>query len=180
MLSNAELDAARSRAATVLAQAGLAMTESELEAMEIADFGLSSLDETGLEIVVYVNTERVCAKELVMFPRQLCPEHRHPPFEGTPGKEETFRCRAGTVYLYTEGDPTPEPAARVPADGVFTVWHEAVLTPGVQYTIKPDTLHWFQAGDEGAVVSEFSTQSRDDLDVFTDPRIQRTTTSADG
>ena len=77
------------------------MTQAELEAMEIADFGLSSLDETGLEIVVYVNTERVCAKELVMFPRQLCPEHRHPPFDGTAGKVETFRCRAGTVYLYT-------------------------------------------------------------------------------
>jgi D-lyxose ketol-isomerase len=50
----------------------------------------------------------------------------------------------------------------------------------MQYTIEPDTLHWFQAGDDGAVVSEFSTQSRDGLDVFTDPRIQRTTISADG
>jgi hypothetical protein len=43
----------------------------------------------------------------------------------------------------------------------------------------PDTLHWFQAGDEGAVVSEFSTESRDDLDVFTDPRIRRDTVVAD-
>jgi D-lyxose ketol-isomerase len=77
------------------------------------------------------------------------------------------------VCLYTEGEPTPSPAARVPADGVFTVWHELVLEPGDQHTIPPDTLHWFQAGDEGAVVSEFSTQSRDDLDVFTDPRIER-------
>ncbi len=155
------------------------MTQAELEAIEVADFGLSKLEQTGLEIVVYVNSERVCAKELVMFPRQLCPEHRHPPFDGTPGKEETFRCRAGTVYLYTPGEPTDHPAARVPADGVFTVWHEIVLTPGMQYTIEPNTLHWFQAGDGGAVVSEFSTQSRDDLDVFTDPRIQRTTITAD-
>jgi len=99
---------------------------------------------------------------------------------GPAGKEETFRCRAGTVYLYTPGAPTPQPAARVPADGAFTAWHEIVLTPGMQYTIEPDTLHWFQAGDDGAIVSEFSTQSRDDLDVFTDPRIQRTTISADG
>jgi D-lyxose ketol-isomerase len=180
MLSNAERDAARARAADVLARANIAMTQSELDAMEIADFGLSRLDETGLEIVVYVNTERVCAKELVMFPRQLCPEHRHPPFGGTPGKVETFRCRAGTVYLYTQGEPTAEPAARVPTDGAFTVWHEIVLGPGMQYTIEPDTLHWFQAGDNGAVVSEFSTESRDDLDVFTDRRIQRTTISADG
>ena len=35
------------------------------------------------------------------------------------------------------------------------------------------TLHWFEAGDEGAIVSEFSTQSRDDADVFTDPRVVR-------
>jgi D-lyxose ketol-isomerase len=48
-----------------------------------------------------------------------------------------------------------------------------VLRPGDQHTIPPDTLHWFKAGDEGAVVSEFSTQSRDETDVFTDPRIRR-------
>jgi D-lyxose ketol-isomerase len=51
---------------------------------------------------------------------------------------------------------------------------ELVLHPGDQYTILPDTLHWFQAGAEGgAVVSEFSTQSRDEFDVFSDPQIVR-------
>ncbi len=37
----------------------------------------------------------------------------------------------------------------------------------------PDTLHWFQGGPEGAVVSEFSTRSTDEADVFTDPAIRR-------
>ena len=179
MLTEAEQDAARKRAAAMLADTGIVLTPAEKDAIEVADFGLSQLDVTGLEVVVYVNTERVCAKELVMFPWQLCPEHRHPPFGGTPGKEETFRCRAGVVYLYTEGEPAEQPAARAPDDGVFTVWHEVVLRPGEQHTIPPDTLHWFQAGDEGAVVSEFSTESRDELDVFTDPRIRRTTVVAD-
>ena len=179
MLTEAEQDAARKRAAATLADTGIVLTPAEKDAIEVADFGLSQLDVTGLEVVVYVNTERVCAKELVMFPWQLCPEHRHPPFGGTPGKEETFRCRAGVVYLYTEGEPAEQPAARAPDDGVFTVWHEVVLRPGEQHTIPPDTLHWFQAGDEGAVVSEFSTESRDELDVFTDPRILRTTVVAD-
>jgi D-lyxose ketol-isomerase len=50
---------------------------------------------------------------------------------------------------------------------------EVELRPGEQFTIPPDTLHWFRAGDEGAIVSEFSTQSRDETDVFTDPRIVR-------
>ena len=72
------------------------------------------------------------------------------------------------------------PAALSRRLGAYTVWHEIVLDPGDQYTIPPDTLHWFQAGPDGAVVSEFSTESRDDLDVFTDPAIGRATVVADG
>ncbi|MGD1821607.1 MAG: D-lyxose/D-mannose family sugar isomerase [Pleomorphochaeta sp.] len=48
-----------------------------------------------------------------------------------------------------------------------------VLNPGEQYTIYPNTLHWFQAGDEGAVVSEFSTTSYDETDIFTNLNIKR-------
>jgi D-lyxose ketol-isomerase len=146
---------ARERAAAMLADAGIVLTPAEGEGIEVADFGLGQLDEIGLEIVVYVNTERVCAKELVLFPGQTCPEHRHPPVDGAPGKEETFRCRSGTVHLHVDGHD------------------ELVLRPGDQCTIPPDTLHWFHAGEEGAIVSEFSTQSRDEADVFTDPRIVR-------
>ena len=181
MLTRTELEDARRRATAALAEAGIVLTSAEQDAIEIADFGLSELGRTGLEVVVYVNTPRVCAKELVLFPDQTCPEHLHPPFDGTPGKEETFRCRAGRVYLYVEGEPTPEPACRPPRAelGAYTAWHEIVLDPGEQHTIQPGTLHWFQAGPEGAVVSEFSTESRDELDVFTDPAIGRATVVAD-
>jgi D-lyxose ketol-isomerase len=177
MLSREELSAAKDRAAAVLAESGIVLTPEERASIEVADFGLSRLEEIGLQIVVYVNTERVCAKELVLFPRQTCPEHRHPPLDGSPGKEETFRCRSGLVHLYVEGPPTPDPACRPPASGgdAFTVWHEVELRPGEQHTVPPNVLHWFQAGDEGAVVSEFSTKSVDELDVFTDPRIGRAT-----
>jgi D-lyxose ketol-isomerase len=146
---------ARERAAAMLDEAGIVLTPHERENIEIADFGLGRLDEIGLQIVVYVNTDRVCAKELVLFPHQRCPEHRHPPFEGEPGKEETFRVRCGVVHLHVEGED------------------DIVLRPGDQHTIPPNTLHSFEAGDEGAIVSEFSTTSRDALDVFTDPRIAR-------
>jgi len=96
---------------------------------------------------------------------------------GEPGKEETFRCRWGQVYLYVPGTPTGRPLARPPRgrEHTYTVWHEVVLNPGDQYTLMPDTLHWFQAGDQGAIVSEFSTRSRDESDIFTDPEIQRAT-----
>ena len=174
MIDDRERRDAQLYAADKLAEAGIVLTPEEREAIEVADFGLSRLDESGLQLLVYVNTDRYCAKELVLRPGQTCPEHRHPPFEGTPGKEETFRCRRGLVYLYVEGDPTPEPAC-TPPPGAYTVGHEIKLRPGMQYTIPPGTLHWFQAGSEGAVVSEFSTTSRDELDEFTDANVARAT-----
>ncbi len=160
---------------TAFAQAGIAVTKEEENAFELADFGLNDFETTGLGLLVYVNTQRVCAKELVLWPGQTCPEHRHPSVDGLPGKEETFRCRAGMVYLYVAGEATHSPACRPPRgrEAAYTVYHEVRLLPGEQYTLAPDTLHWFQAGEQGAVVSEFSTRSRDDLDIFTDAHIVR-------
>ena len=177
MITRDEQRAAQAYAVAELDACGIVLTDAERDEIEVADFGLSRLREQGLIVLVYVNTDRYCAKELVLYPGQTCPEHRHPPFDGTPGKEETFRCRSGFVYLYVEGEPTPSPACRpIRADsGAYTVWHEIVLEPGDQHTIPPGTLHWFQAGPDGAVVSEFSTESRDELDVFTDPAIRRAT-----
>src|SRR5215470_18018309 len=173
MISRRELEDAQQYTAERLAEVGIVLTAAEQAAVEVADFGLSRLAETGLQLVVYVNTDRYCAKELVLRPGQTCPEHRHPPFEGTPGKEETFHCRSGLVYLYVEGAPTSEPAC-VPPPGDYTVGHEIELRPGMQHTIPPGTLHWFQAGPAGAVVSEFLTTSRDELDEFTDANVVRT------
>lgn len=170
-----EFEKAQRRAAEMLDRAGIVLTAAERENIEVADFGLGELERTGLEIVTYVNTDRYCAKELVLFPRQTCPEHQHPPVQGDRGKMETFRCRWGTAWLCVEGEPSPKPMASPPAgsEDHYTVFHEIELNPGEQYTIPENTLHWFQAGDEGAVVSEFSSTSRDESDVFTDPRIER-------
>lgn len=175
MITRDQVQSAQERAAQMLAQAGIVITPTERQNIEVADLGLGELEQTGLELVVYVNTDRYCAKELIMFPRQTCPEHRHPAVAGSPGKMETFRCRWGRVWLYVAGEPTSEPCGRPPAgsEAYYTVFHEIALNPGDQYTIPPDTLHWFQAGDEGAIVSEFSSTSHDESDVFTDPRIRR-------
>jgi len=177
VLTRRQYEEAVEKALEYFDKACIVLTEEEKKRIEVADFGLGRLMEIGLQILVYVNTDRYCAKELVLFPWQICPEHRHPPIDGSPGKQETFRCRWGTVYLYVPGEPTPNPHCRIPEDRkqYFTVRHEVVLKPGDQYTIPPNTLHWFQAGEEGAVVSEFSSTSRDEYDVFTDPEIKRFT-----
>jgi D-lyxose ketol-isomerase len=167
---------ARKRAARLLEKAHIAVTPLEAERIEVSDFGLGDIDNIGLLVVIYENNDRYCAKEIVLLPRQICPEHRHPPVGGNePGKQETFRCRWGEVFLYIPGEPTPDPRARIPERyrQFFTIWKEVVLRPGDQYTLPPDTLHWFQAGDKGAVLSEFSSTSRDENDIWTDPRLER-------
>jgi D-lyxose ketol-isomerase len=158
-----------------LDRAGIVLTPEETANLEIADVGLGEFEQTGLALITYINTERVCAKELVLLPWQTCPQHIHPPVEGQPGKEETFRCRWGEVYLYVTGEPTPNPKGRPPEHRRqhYTVWHEIILRPGDQYTLKPETWHWFQGGPQGAIVSEFSTRSTDENDIFADPEIKR-------
>jgi len=166
----------QAEAAEFMKKANIAISPAETASMEIADFGLNDVRHVGLEIILYENNDRYCAKELILLPRQMCPQHRHPKVSTTnPGKQETFRCRWGEVYLYVEGEPTHNPRAVVPDKYKkhISVWHEFILKPGGQFTIKPDTLHWFQAGDQGAIVSEFSSTSIDELDVFTDPNIKR-------
>jgi D-lyxose ketol-isomerase len=155
--------------------ANIVLSDEEKKRIEVADMGLNNLEVEGLQLITYVNNERYCAKDLVLFPNQTCPEHRHPPLNNKPGKQETFRCRYGTVYLYVEGEPTSDIKAKIPSgkEAYYTARKEIILRPGEQFTIPPNTLHWFQAGSEGAIISEFSSTSYDEFDIFTDPNVIR-------
>ena len=175
MITYEEFEAARQRAKSMLDAVAIVLTDDEAQRIEVADFGLKELPVFGLQLLTYINTDRVCAKELVLFPGQTCPEHLHPSTGERKGKEETFRCRWGEVYLYVPGPRAggSEDVSSPEKSSYFSVHHEIRLLPGEQYTIFPDTKHWFRAGDQGAVVSEFSTRSTDAEDIFTDPRIVR-------
>ena len=177
MITIQELRRRQREALSLFKKAGIHLTASERRTIEIADFGLNAFTETGLGVLVYVNTHRCCAKELAMWPGQTCPQHRHPPVGDDPGKEETFRCRWGRVHLFVDGARTTRPGARPPKAprGAYTVGREIILKPGDQFTLRPGLRHWFQAGPRGAVVSEFSTRSTDENDRFDDVRIQRLT-----
>ena len=158
-------------------KAGIVITEAEKNRIEVADFGLGMVEKIGLQILTYVNTERCCAKEMVLRPLQTCPEHIH--MNGKEngvefvGKEETFRVRRGVCYLYVSGEGKKEDIKAKMPETKVTVYHEIILREGEQYTMQPNTRHWFQAGEEGAIISEFSTKSRDESDVFEDERIKR-------
>ena len=160
MITREEQRAAQDYAADELAACGIVLTDAERDGIEVADFGLSRLREQGLMVLVYVNTDRYCAKELVLYPGQTLPR--------APASALRRRPRQG-------GDVPLPPRARPPATSTGA---RLVLGPGEQFTIPPDTLHSFTAGPEGAVVSEFSSTSRDDLDVFTDPDVRRETVVA--
>lgn len=175
-MNEQEVSNRRKAAAAWYANAGIVLTKEEQETIEIADFGLGKIDEVGLQAVTYINNDRYCGKEMLLLPGQICPEHRHPKrADGASGKQETFRCRWGVVYVYVPGDVTANPKAKPPKgdEAYYTCQHEIILHPGEQFTMLPDTPHWFTSGDEGCIVSEFSSNSDDTSDIFTDTRIQR-------
>lgn len=182
MITRTELESARRRAMEMLERAGIVARPDELERIEVADMGLSELEQSGVQILTLVDTDEIAAKVLVSFPWQTEPEHKHPRLGEYAGKEETIRCQWGKLYLYGPGEPTPNPKGRPPEHRrhAYTVWHEVVLRPGDQVTFPPDTPHWFQGGPDGAVFWSFSTKATDVADVFTDPEVQRVTVVVDG
>ncbi len=166
----------KTQAINMLKKAKIVISKNEIKNMELADFGLEKIRTCGLQIITYVNEDRYCAKEIVVLSEQTCPEHRHPPREDDQkGKKETFRCRYGKLYLFVEGEPTGNPEVTPPKgdEEYYNAAKQIILKPGMQYTLPPNTKHWFQAGPEGAIVSEFSSSSDDASDIFTDPRIIR-------
>ncbi len=171
-------DSYKKRVIEIYKKSNIVLTEAELQAIDYADFGLENIEEEALNLILYVNNERYCAKEMVLLPNQTCPEHVHPDWEGHEGKQETFRCRWGEVYLYLEAEGMLNPAeisVTLPEKNrqYYTASKELHLLPGEQFTISPRTKHWFKAGKEGAVISEFSSPSFDEFDIFTNPNVKR-------
>ena len=176
MITRAEQAEAQRHAAEMIDRAGITVTDAEANSIEVVDFGLSNLDREGVQVLTLVQTERISVKVLVLLPNQTEPEHWHPPVGNDPGKEETVRIIAGTVYFYIPGEDTFKKGFIVEGkDDCYTMRQEVVMQPSDQITLAPGEKHWFQTRETGAVMYSFSTIARDALDQFTDPNIKRIT-----
>jgi len=174
MITRAEQKRARERAAQMIRESGIRITDEEAGKIDVVDFGLSHLDIEGVQVLTLVQTERISVKVLAMLPNQTEPEHWHPPVGDDPGKEETIRVVSGTVYFYVQGENNFKHGFLVKGkEEYYPLRHEIILKPGDQITFQPGEKHWFQARDEGAVMYSFSSVARDALDQFTDPNIVR-------
>jgi D-lyxose ketol-isomerase len=180
MITKEQQKTAQKRAAEMIRQAGIKITEKEANSVGIVDFGLSNLEKEGVQVLTLIQTERISVKVLVLFPNQTEPEHWHPPVGDDPGKEETVRVISGIVYFYIPGEDTlKEGFIPEGKEDYYTMRKEIVMKPSDQITLAPGEKHWFQARDKGAVMYSFSTIARDALDQFTDPDIVRITKIVD-
>ena len=140
-MTRAEFERQVAAALDYYEKAGIVLSEEEKKNIEVCDHGIGIVEKVGLQLLTYINTDRVCAKEMVLTPGQTCPEHKHVPTNGCEGKEETFRCRYGKVYLYTDsgkGGKKENIHTSLPPTDV-TFFDETILLPGEQFTILPET-----------------------------------------
>jgi D-lyxose ketol-isomerase len=180
LITRQQQQAAQKQAAAMIRQAGITITEEEAGSIEVVDFGLSRLAKEGVQVLTLVQTDRISVKVLAMLPNQTEPEHWHPPVGDDPGKEETIRVIAGTVYFYVSGEDNFKEGFIVDGkDDCYTMRKEIVMKPCDQISLAPGEKHWFQAREAGAVMYSFSTIARDALDQFTDPNIVRMTKVVD-
>lgn len=73
-MTRAEFDKQVKAALAFYEKADIILTEEEKKNIEVCDYGIGMVEEIGLQLLPYINTERVCAKEIVLTPGQTCHE----------------------------------------------------------------------------------------------------------
>ena len=181
MITRQEQQQATDYAWEMFLRTGMPFAPEERAKIEVADFGLGELRQSGLMILTLQATQELAVKLIALYPWQVCPQHRHPRLGEYPGKEETFRGLTGECYLCVPGAPAASTRTRVPEPRrpFYTVWNEIILRPGAQHYAPANEWHWFQAGPQGAVVWSWSSRASDLEDDFTDPAVRRRTVVTD-
>ncbi len=172
MISPADFDRAKKAALDRIRLSGFVLSPAEQERMTVLDFGLGNVMSEGLETAHYLSSERMDIKVCVLLRGQTVPQHLHPPYNGQMGKEETLRVLSGCLRLYLPGEgASSEPHVPEGKHAFYTLRRELQLHPADQYTIAPNTWHWFQGGPDGAVVLAHYTKADDSFNQWTDPAV---------
>lgn len=170
-MSRDKSHALKLEALDLLKKSGFNLTEAEINSMEANDFGLNNFEKEGFFLIDLLRTDRVRTNLLILLPNQTLPQHLHPSYEGELGKEETLRVLYGSTKVYIEGEENnpnilfPEGKAEY-----YSARHEIRLKINEQYSVPPNTKHWFQAGEEGSVNIAFQNRVNEDYNIFYDPK----------
>ncbi|BDD11098.1 hypothetical protein FUAX_35300 [Fulvitalea axinellae] len=132
----------------------------------VSDFSQNDFLNAGMGGIFWINNveQKYFAHEIFLLPGQMIVEHCHNQVEAGAAKMETWHVRHGEVYLFGEGDPTPEnelpikPAAsQFAADGI-TVHNCKTLKEGeISSLNRLEARHFMVAGPQGAIVSEYAS-----------------------
>lgn len=156
---------------------GYRVSQNLRDNMWVSDFGLGNFAEIGMAGMFWVNNQKdnYTALEMILLPGQMIPEHQHIKTPISAPKMESWHVRYGCAYTYGEGVPTSPMKATIPASQVpyVAVKHEKILNVGeVAGITKAYQLHWMEACDQGAIITEYSTFHDGKGVKFTDPHIK--------
>jgi len=168
------MTAERHQMTDLIRESGIHVSDEELQALLLVDYGLGDFRKEGVGLIDIVYTDALRLKILALLPSQTLPQHVHPPYEDFVGKEETIRVIHGSIRVYLPGPDTLRDGF-IPAgkEAHYTCREEHVLRPIEQITIAPGVDHWFQAGEEGLVSYAFYPQAVESHNRFRDPRVPR-------
>lgn len=162
----------RSEYSDLLVKSGFPISKNELEMLEVNDLGLGDIRKEGFAFIDILRTNRLRITILMLLPNQSLPQHVHPPYEEEIGKEETIRVIFGQTKVYSAKDNQEHDPILIPTgkEKYYTARHETKLEQGQQFTVTPNTNHWFQGGNEGAVNICFQNRVDETRNIFFDPK----------
>ncbi|MDO4575045.1 MAG: hypothetical protein Q4D98_07515 [Planctomycetia bacterium] len=140
------------------------------------DFGLGDFANVGMAGIIWVNVEKYSyfGHDIYLLPGQMIPEHHHIK-TAFPCKMESWQVRYGSVYNWSEGEPTVPPISK-PAESQKDIVHckhcELLNVGDVSHLEVEESWHFLQGGPEGTIVTEYARYHDGAGVKFSNPKAQ--------
>lgn len=128
----------------------------------VKDFNIGNFAESGMAGIFWLSDSayNISGHEIFLLPNQSIPEHWHIATEDTSEKLEGWHVRHGSVYTYSEGEPTEGAEDDIPTshkECTVALKREEVLPGNIALLSAPGERHWMRAGPQGAIVTEYAS-----------------------